>query len=60
MIGDAVFDLQMAKSANVASCGVTWGSHKREKLLEEEPTFLIDEVNQLLQLENFRFKKVSQ
>ena len=58
MIGDAIFDLQMAKSANVASCGVTWGSHKREKLLEEEPTFLIDEVNQLLQLEDFRLKKV--
>ncbi|MBE1556741.1 HAD family hydrolase [Sporosarcina limicola] len=27
MIGDAIFDLQMAKAADVASCGVTWGSH---------------------------------
>lgn len=56
MIGDAIFDLQMAKSANVFSCGVTWGSHKREKLLNEEPTFLIDEVNQLAQMEDFRLK----
>lgn len=52
MIGDAIFDLQMAKSADVTSCGVTWGSHRRENLLMEEPTFLIDEVHQLLQLEN--------
>lgn len=50
MIGDAIFDLQMAKSAKVASCGVTWGSHKKEKLLEEGPTFIIDEVKQLLLL----------
>lgn len=51
MIGDAVFDIQMAKAANVASCGVTWGSHSREKLLAEEPEFLIHEVTQLLHLE---------
>lgn len=57
MIGDAIFDLQMAKSANVASCGVTWGSHKKEKLLEEEPTFLVEEVKQLLHLEDSHFIK---
>ena len=57
MIGDAIFDLQMAKSASVNSCGVTWGSHKREKLLIEKPTFLIDRVIQLLQLENFCLKQ---
>lgn len=51
MIGDATFDLQMAKAANVASCGVTWGSHGREKLLTEQPAFLIDQVEQLLELD---------
>ncbi|MFJ8236173.1 HAD family hydrolase [Ureibacillus sp. NPDC094379] len=50
MIGDAIFDLQMAKSAGVASCGVTWGNHKKDMLLTEEPTYIFDEVNQLLQL----------
>lgn len=51
MIGDAIFDLQMAKAANVHSCGVTWGSHPKEKLQEENPTFLVDEVYQLAELE---------
>lgn len=51
MIGDAIFDLQMAKAANVLSCGVTWGSHPKEKLQEENPTFLVDEVYQLAELE---------
>lgn len=57
MIGDAIFDLQMAKSADITSCGVTWGSYRRENLLMEEPTFLIDEVHQLLQLEDFYLKQ---
>jgi phosphoglycolate phosphatase len=51
MIGDAVFDLQMAKAANVLSCGVTWGSHQKEKLSKENPTFLVEEVQQLSRLE---------
>lgn len=50
MIGDAIFDLQMAKAAGVQSCGVTWGSHSKEKLQKEHPTFLIDEVKQLASL----------
>ena len=57
MIGDAIFDLQMAKSASVNSCAVTWGSHKREQLLMEKPTFLINNVIELLQLENFCLKQ---
>ena len=48
MIGDAIFDLQMAKAAGIDSCGVTWGSHKRDKLSEESPTHLIDNVEQLI------------
>ena len=50
MIGDAIFDLQMAKAAGVQSCGVTWGSHSKEKLQKENPTILIDEVKQLASL----------
>lgn len=48
MIGDAIFDLQMAKAAGVSSCGVTWGSHRRDQLSKEKPTHLIDNVRQLL------------
>jgi len=50
MIGDAIFDLQMAKSAGVVSCGVTWGSHKKDLLLTEEPDYVIDEIGELLHI----------
>ena len=47
MVGDAIFDIQMAKAAGISSCAVTWGSHNREQLSKEKPTYLIDEVEQL-------------
>jgi phosphoglycolate phosphatase len=37
MVGDTSFDLQMAKNANVASLGVTYGAHPLERLLPHEP-----------------------
>ena len=48
MIGDAIFDLQMGKAANVKTCAVTWGSHSVEQLSAENPDFIIDEALQLL------------
>ena len=42
MIGDTVFDLQMARAARVASIGVTWGYHSRDVLLAERPTAMIE------------------
>ena len=43
-IGDAIFDMQMANSAKVASCAVTWGT---EELKSENPTYIIHEVTEL-------------
>ena len=37
MVGDTSFDLQMAKNANVASLGVTYGAHPLERLLPYGP-----------------------
>ena len=37
MVGDTSFDLQMAKNANVASLGVTYGAHPLERLLPHAP-----------------------
>lgn len=51
MIGDTIFDLQMAKAAGALSCGVTWGSHSKERLQEENSTFLVDEVKQIAMLD---------
>ncbi|MEO4052264.1 hypothetical protein [Solibacillus sp. CAU 1738] len=31
-------------------CAVTWGSHAKDKLAQEHPTYIIDEVSMLLKL----------
>ena len=46
-IGDAIFDMQMANSAKVASCAVTWGTHSIEELKSENQTYIIHEVTEL-------------
>ncbi len=56
MIGDTIFDVQMAKAAGVYSCGVTWGSHEKEILIKENPTFLVEEIRQLAVLESLGMK----
>lgn len=50
MIGDAIFDIQMGHSAKTKTCAVTWGSHTKEKLLKEKPTYCIGSVHELLTL----------
>ncbi len=37
MIGDTVYDLQMARHARVEALAVSYGAHPRERLLEEAP-----------------------
>ena len=46
-IGDAIFDMQIANSAKVASCAVTCGTHSIEELKSENPTYIIHEVTEL-------------
>lgn len=41
MIGDAIFDLQMGKSAGIHTCGVTWGAHDTVSLLKEHPDYIL-------------------
>ncbi|GIN97462.1 phosphatase [Siminovitchia terrae] len=50
VIGDAIFDIQMGKAAGCKTCAVTWGSHTKEQLLQEEPDYCIDEVSMLVNL----------
>jgi len=47
MIGDTSFDLQMAKNANVASLGVTYGAHPLERLLPHEPLAYFEQFTDL-------------
>ncbi len=48
MIGDTSFDLQMAKNANVASLGVTYGAHPLERLLPHEPLAHFEQFTDLI------------
>ena len=47
MVGDTSFDLQMAKNANVASLGVTYGAHPLERLLPHGPLALFEKFTDL-------------
>lgn len=46
-IGDAIFDIKMAKNAGVDACAVTWGSHSKEDLKVENPKIMIDHIQEL-------------
>lgn len=47
MIGDTAFDMEMARSAGVASVAVTTGVHDRQRLLEFDPLALLDSIAEL-------------
>lgn len=49
-IGDAIFDIQMAKAAGVDSIAVTWGSHSKEDLSNEHPSYIIEDPTELTRL----------
>lgn len=48
IVGDASYDILMAKAAGCHSCAVTWGNQSRERLLSVEPEFIVDEPVQIL------------
>jgi phosphoglycolate phosphatase len=47
MIGDTVFDMELAKAAGARAIGVTWGYHLREQLLEARADILIESYDEL-------------
>lgn len=47
MIGDTVYDLQMARAAGMAAIGVTWGYHARAALMAEAPAALVERAADL-------------
>lgn len=52
MIGDAASDLKQGKLAGVRTVAVTWGFQSRERLLQEQPEFIIDSPDQLVEIVN--------
>ncbi|MCW8127170.1 HAD-IA family hydrolase [Microbulbifer halophilus] len=49
MVGDTVYDLEMAASAGMASVGVSYGVHHPERLSAFKPRAVIDRFPELLQ-----------
>jgi phosphoglycolate phosphatase len=50
VIGDTEYDLEMAARAQVASIGVTYGSHSRDRLERHSPIDCVDEPLHLLDI----------
>ena len=50
VVGDSIYDIQMGVAAGTATCGVTFGSHSKEALLEAGATCLIDSFDELLKI----------
>jgi len=50
MVGDSEMDIQCGNSANSLTCGVTYGYRSRELLLKENPDYLIDNLNELMNI----------
>lgn len=47
MVGDTIYDLQMARSAGVDALAVSYGAHERERLLEEGPMGCLDSFGEV-------------
>ena len=50
MIGDTVFDIEMARNAQVSSIGVSWGYHDPAELLASGAAGVINEFSELAAL----------
>lgn len=49
MVGDTVYDLEMAASAGMSSIGVSYGVHRPQRLSAFKPKAIIDHFSELLQ-----------
>jgi phosphoglycolate phosphatase/pyrophosphatase PpaX len=52
MVGDSELDIKCGNSAGAISCAVTYGYRKNELLLNENPTFVVNDIKELLAILN--------
>lgn len=48
MVGDTDFDLLMANAAGVKAIGVSYGAHSVDRLMQTQPSRIIDQLDELL------------
>ena len=50
VVGDMAVDIQMGANAGTKTCGVTWGNGSREELDVAGATFIIDRIEDLIEI----------
>lgn len=50
MVGDARSDISAGQKAGVRTVAVTWGYQDRDVLIEEQPDFIVDTTDELLEV----------
>jgi len=50
VIGDSVYDIEMARNARVASIAVTTGIHTKELLAKSSPTYIVASLENILNI----------
>ena len=50
VVGDMAVDIQMGANAGTKTCGVTWGNGSREELDAAGATFIIDRIEDLIEI----------
>jgi phosphoglycolate phosphatase len=50
VVGDTIWDVEMANAAGVASCAVTWGNHDAARLTRARPSHSADSFEGLVQI----------
>ncbi|MBP2078936.1 pyrophosphatase PpaX [Oceanobacillus polygoni] len=50
MVGDNHHDIEAGKSAGVMTAGVAWSAKGKERLLTYEPTYMLEEMTDLLKI----------
>ena len=52
VVGDMAVDIQMGANAGAKTCGVTWGNGSKDELEEAGATFIIDRIEDLIEIAN--------
>ncbi len=50
VIGDSIYDLEMARNAGVDAIGVTTGIHSREILITARPLYIVDSLDEVTRI----------
>ncbi|MCC6981387.1 MAG: HAD family hydrolase [Candidatus Melainabacteria bacterium] len=50
VIGDSIYDLEMAKNAGVDAIGVTTGIHSRDILITADPLYIVDSLDEVTRI----------